>query len=61
MGWDERNGGNISSMLEEHEIKDFMDIHQPLRIWKPDFGQLDSWRSRILGGNCARFYNIDEM
>ena len=26
LGWDERNGGNISYMLEEDEVKEYLDL-----------------------------------
>ena len=31
LGWDERNGGNISYMLDEEEVKEYLDIHCVLR------------------------------
>ena len=31
LGWDERNGGNISYMLEENEVAEYLDINKPLR------------------------------
>ena len=31
LGWDERNGGNVSYMLEEDEVKDYLDINSCLR------------------------------
>ncbi len=30
-GWDERNGGNISLLLEESEVAEFLDIHAVIR------------------------------
>ena len=30
-GWDERNGGNISYMLEEEEVKEYLDITKVIR------------------------------
>ena len=30
-GWDERNGGNISLLLDEAEVKDYLDLSQVLR------------------------------
>ena len=26
LGWDERNGGNISYLLKEEELKDYLDL-----------------------------------
>ena len=31
LGWDERNGGNISYLLEENEVKEYLDINNVLR------------------------------
>lgn len=30
-GWDERNGGNISLLLEEEEVSEYLDIHSVIR------------------------------
>jgi len=27
LGWDERNGGNISYMLEEEEVAEYLDLN----------------------------------
>ncbi len=31
LGWDERNGGNISYLLDENEVKEYLDINQVIR------------------------------
>lgn len=31
LGWDERNGGNLSVMLEEDDVKEYLDINNVLR------------------------------
>ena len=31
LGWDERNGGNISWMLDEAEVAEYLDINQVIR------------------------------
>lgn len=31
LGWDERNGGNISYMLEEEEVAEYLDLHKVIR------------------------------
>jgi len=36
-GWDERNGGNVSYLLDEEEVARYVDIHQVLRTIKPAF------------------------
>lgn len=32
LGWDERNGGNISYMLDTAEVAEYLDINKPIRI-----------------------------
>ena len=31
LGWDERNGGNISRLLDENEVAGYLDMNQVLR------------------------------
>ena len=31
LGWDERNGGNISYLLDEREVAKYLDVHTVLR------------------------------
>lgn len=31
LGWDERNGGNISYLLKEEEVSEYLDIHHVIR------------------------------
>ena len=31
LGWDERNGGNISYLLKEEELKDYLDLNKVIR------------------------------
>ncbi len=33
LGWDERNGGNVSYLLKEEEIKDYLDLNHVLRTF----------------------------
>ena len=37
MGWDERNGGNISVMLENDEVAEYLDINAPIRSFDMGF------------------------
>ncbi len=32
LGWDERNGGNISYLLKEEELKDYLDLEKVIRV-----------------------------
>ncbi|MEB4782241.1 rhamnulose-1-phosphate aldolase [Paenibacillus jamilae] len=36
-GWDERNGGNVSYILDEAEVAKYIDIHKVIRTIKPAF------------------------
>ena len=31
LGWDERNGGNISYLLPEEEVAEYLDLHEVIR------------------------------
>ena len=31
LGWDERNGGNISCLLDEKEVGDYLDLNEVIR------------------------------
>ena len=37
LGWDERNGGNISILLDEEEIRDFLNVDEVLNVIPIDF------------------------
>lgn len=32
LGWDERNGGNISYLLKEEEVKEYLDLNKVIRV-----------------------------
>ena len=32
LGWDERNGGNISYMLDEKEVAEYLDLNNVIRV-----------------------------
>ena len=37
LGWDERNGGNISMMLDPDEVAEYLDINAPIsELSRPD-------------------------
>lgn len=50
-GWDERNGGNISLLLKEDEVKDYLDITNVLRIIPTGFSapELDGMYFLVTG------------
>ena len=37
LGWDERNGGNVSLMLDEEEVKDYVDVKKVIRTMDTGF------------------------
>lgn len=37
-GWDERNGGNVSLMLEENDVKEYLDVQNVIRVIDTGFG-----------------------
>lgn len=37
-GWDERNGGNVSLMLEENDVKEYLDVRNVIRVIDIGFG-----------------------
>ncbi|MEK3788371.1 MULTISPECIES: rhamnulose-1-phosphate aldolase [Paenibacillus] len=37
LGWDERNGGNISWLLDEETVSSYLDIHHVIRTIEPAF------------------------
>ena len=37
MGWDERNGGNISLMLDEENVEKYLDVKKVIRVIPIDF------------------------
>ena len=40
LGWDERNGGNISYLLDEREVAEYLDVHTVLREIPTGFNAL---------------------
>ena len=58
-GWDERNGGNISLLLDEAEVKDYLDLNTVLRTIPTGFETpaLDS-RYFMVTGTGKYFKNV---
>ena len=56
LGWDERNGGNISYMLDEEEVAQYLDINHVLRELTTDF-KADALLGRIfIETSTGKFY-----
>ena len=58
-GWDERNGGNISLMLDEASVAEYLDIHSVLRVIPTGFTapELDG-RYFLVTGTGKYFKNV---
>ena len=58
-GWDERNGGNISLLLDEAEVKEYLDLSQVLRTIPTGFEapQLEG-RLFLVTGTGKYFKNV---
>ena len=60
LGWDERNGGNISLMLEEREAAEYLDLNDPVRILPLGFDAMPvAGRIFIVTGTGRYFKNVD--
>ena len=59
LGWDERNGGNISLMLEEDQVKEYLDVQHVLRTIPTGFSapELDG-KYFLVTGTGKYFKNV---
>ncbi|MBO5410972.1 MAG: rhamnulose-1-phosphate aldolase [Clostridia bacterium] len=61
MGWDERNGGNISMMLDEAEVAEYLDINKPIRTIDMGFdASVLIGKIFIVTGTGKYFKNIED-
>lgn len=61
MGWNERNGGNISWILEEDDIRDYINPENVLRKFKLDFDASElKGRILLVTGTGKYFKNIQK-
>lgn len=60
LGWDERNGGNISCMVDESDISDFVNTERVIRRipFNCDFGEL-AGRLFVVTGTGSYFKNME--
>ncbi|MBC1522499.1 rhamnulose-1-phosphate aldolase [Listeria aquatica] len=59
LGWDERNGGNISYLLEESEITPYLDPTNALRLIPMDFdGKALAGKYFLVTGSGKYFKNV---
>lgn len=61
LGWDERNGGNISYMLDEAEVREYLDVNNVIRTIPTGF-QADSLIGKIfiVTGTGKYFKNVEK-
>ena len=60
LGWDERNGGNISYMLDEAEVKEYLDLNQVIRTIPTNFDATDLiGKIFIVTGTGKYFKNVE--
>lgn len=59
LGWDERNGGNISYMLDEHEVSEYLDLNYVIRTIPTGFDASDLiGKIFIVTGTGKYFKNV---
>lgn len=61
LGWDERNGGNISYLLDEKEVSEYLDLNNVVRTIPTGFKVPDlAGKIFIVTGTGKYFKNVDE-
>lgn len=61
LGWDERNGGNISYLLNENEVGEYLDLTQVLRLIPTGFEAPDLvGKIFIVTGSGKYFKNVEK-
>ena len=60
LGWDERNGGNISWMLDAQQVGEYLDLNQVLRVLPLGFdAKAIAGKIFIVTGSGKYFKNVD--
>lgn len=61
LGWDERNGGNISYLLKEEEVRPYLDLYHVLRTVPMNFdASALAGRYFIVTGSGKYFKNVEK-
>lgn len=61
LGWDERNGGNISYMLDEQDVAEYLDLSNIIRTIPLGFDAADiAGKIFIVTGTGKYFKNVDD-
>lgn len=59
LGWDERNGGNISYLLDEEEVSQYLDLEKVIRVLPIDFdGSALIGKIFVITGSGIYFKNV---
>lgn len=60
-GWDERNGGNVSVLLDEEQVKEYLDIDKVLRVIPTGFDAKELvGKYFIVTGTGKYFKNVED-
>lgn len=60
LGWDERNGGNISVLLDEEEVKEYLDTKKVLRVIPTGFNATElKGKYFMVTGTGKYFKNVE--
>ncbi|MBQ5817350.1 MAG: hypothetical protein IIW35_03255, partial [Bacteroidaceae bacterium] len=60
LGWDERNGGNISYMLETEQVAEYLDLDKVIRTIPMGFDATDLiGKIFIVTGTGKNFKNVE--
>lgn len=61
LGWDERNGGNISVMLDENDVKEYLDTSKVIRTLSARFDAIKlAGKYFIVTGTGKYFKNVEK-
>lgn len=61
LGWDERNGGNISYLLDENEVAEYLDLNHVIRTIPTGFDALELiGKIFIVTGTGKYFKNVEK-
>ena len=58
LGWDERNGGNVSYLLDENELSEYLDLSKVIRTYSLNFDASELKENIIRNDKCYKDYLI---
>ena len=61
LGWDERNGGNVSMLLDEKLVKEYLDVNKVIKTYDLDFfvDEIMANRYILITGTGKYFKNVE--